>query len=399
MATTVVTFTSCQVDMKLGDPKPLDTANNTEVEAELGAKFYNKDSANPLDNTGNIIGAIELQYGSNGLEAIWYVWEALNHNATSWRLIKLGTLVSSSSLNFDQFYTASMSYSSAGGEITFQMAGEQAVATGLPDYAGPAFAPRITLLNTINSDLQCTVRWTDAAFDNLYFNGALYENFNADMLDPSKWFDFALKRWIENQELEMSIQGRDHNHQISAYSKEDTAKYFQADALISSESQLAAGAEGIARVAGTYFNAKYTPNNYDGADGEVFAQVRLKFNSSGKLVGEAMVDRTDDPEWQSYTNLYYKEFSQSISLDQKYTLSVHFLPKDRKFIFKIDDESHVFNISPLLNVYPPHLSNRQLRTRVYLKNGESGYLKVLYDNVKHSRDSIIAPQFLLLQSD
>jgi hypothetical protein len=35
LASQVVSFTSCQIDMKLGDPGLIDTGNNTEVEAEF----------------------------------------------------------------------------------------------------------------------------------------------------------------------------------------------------------------------------------------------------------------------------------------------------------------------------------------------------------------------------
>ena len=112
-----------------------------------------------------------------------------------------------------------------------------------------------------------------------------------------------------------------------------------------------------------------------------------------------MVDRSENADWSTWTILYDEAFTQSISLDQMYILSIDFSPKDRKFVFQVDDESLVFNLSPSMNLNPAYYPNRQLRTRVRLDNGESGYLKAVYDDVKHTRASIIAPQFLLLDSD
>jgi hypothetical protein len=89
-------------------------------------------------------------------------------------------------------------------------------------------------------------------------------------------------------------------------------------------------------------------------------------------------------------------FQQPLSLDQEYTLSIHYDDSKRTFTFKINDETQTFTLPPAMNVFPAFDAHRQLRTRVYLDSGQHGYITATYDNVTLYRPVIVGPRMLLL---
>jgi hypothetical protein len=275
-------------------------------------------------------------------------------------------------------------------------AGDSKTSINLPEKKGQAYGQRLNLLNTINSDIGGPVRSTDAVFDNVIKDGVLFDDFGTALIDHTKWLDLEVRRRIDSNKLEMGIAGHDYRHQVTAYAKNNTSPFFQTDVKVLSNYQLPTGNKGIARVGGTFFNDTHGPGQYNEYEGEIFAQVRLILQN-GQLTADAYLERSDDPDWSTYSFPYPPTvFQQPLSLDQEHTLSIHYAGSNRTFTFKVNDETQTFTLPPAMGVFPAFEADRQLRTRVYLNSGQHGNITATYDNVILYRPDIIGPQMLLL---
>jgi hypothetical protein len=167
---------------------------------------------------------------------------------------------------------------------------------------------------------------------------------------------------------------------------------------IDSGTQLSTGTQGVGRLQGYYYNDRRgsgSGNDYNGYEGNVFVQIRLRYSSDGALSANAYVDRSDDANESSWTNLFSHTFNSSISLDTYYTLSIRFV--GNKLIFGCDDEVVEYTIDTPM--YPAYGEHRTLRSKVYLDPGETGYIKVRFDDVYIEKKGMLTPSVPLLLLD
>ena len=110
---------------------------------------------------------------------------------------------------------------------------------------------------------------------------------------------------------------------------------------------------------------------------DVFVRVWLRYNGDDTLSANAYVDRSNDENESDWTNLFSHNFSVPIALDTYYTLSIRF--EGKKLIFDCNGETAEHNITT--PTYPAYGEHRSLQSRVYLDSGDTGYIKVRFDDV------------------
>ena len=149
---------------------------------------------------------------------------------------------------------------------------------------------------------------------------------------------------------------------------------------IDSDSQLSDGAWGIGRIQGYYYNDSRGPGSgqdYNKYEGDVFAQVRLRYDSDGRMSANAYVERCNDADENSFTTMLSHTFSTPIALDTDYNLSISY--NENTLVLACEGETVEYQIAT--PSYTPYGEHRLLRSRVYLDPGESGYLKTQFDDV------------------
>lgn len=127
--------------------------------------------------------------------------------------------------------------------------------------------------------------------------------------------------------MRANIIGEGSTRAVNTYLTEKDAPYFEAKVRIDSSSQLSPGTWGIGRIQGYYYNDSRGPGSgqsYNQYEGDVFVQVRLRYNSDGTLSANAYVDRSNDDNESDFRNLFSHDFSVPIALDTDYILSIKF---------------------------------------------------------------------------
>jgi len=221
-----------------------------------------------------------------------------------------------------------------------------------------------------------------AKFDDVSINQQTekYDDFSSTLVDLSKWKDNEWVREPIEGYLRANIIGDGTTQTVNTRLAVSDASYFEAKVRIDSSSYLSEGAYGVGRIQGYYYNDSRGPTSgqdYNQYEGDVFVQVRLKYNSDGTMTANAYVDRCNTADESSFTNLFAYEFPVSIFPDTFYVLSIRF--QGKKLIFGCAGKIVEYNIST--PTYPAYGEHRLLRSRAYLDPGETGYIKVRFDDV------------------
>jgi hypothetical protein len=369
---------SIECEVTLVEAK-LDSGQSARSFARISGNFYN------VNDTGGRTGDISFEImigerGNNGIEAFWEVSQVLTDDGTNWTEIANGTLIGPNNLQYNTPYTVKLAYDN---DRTFTFSVNQISDSYIgpvkrrgPVVEGKSLATCIDAINGSNNG------FISATFDNVRINNqtVIYDDFSSGLINRNKWGRGEWIREVSTGYLRANIIGNGSTEAVSTYLTEKDTPYLETKVFIDSDSQLSAGAWGIGRLQGYYYNDSRGSGSgqpYNEYEGDVFAQVRLRYNSNGTLSANAYVDRSNDAEENNYTNLFTHNFSVPIKLDTYYTLSIRL--EGKKLIFQCDDEKTVYNI--ITPLYPAYGEHRLLRSRVHLDPGETGYLKVRFDDV------------------
>ena len=135
------------------------------------------------------------------------------------------------------------------------------------------------------------------------------------------------------------------------------------------------------RIQGYYYNDRRGPGSgqdHNLYEGDVLAQVRLRYDGDGLLNAEAFVHRSDDANESSFTNLFSHTFAVPINFDIFYALSIRF--EGDKLIFGCAGETVEYDITT--PIYPAYGIHRHLRSVIFLDDpGEAGYINISFDDV------------------
>jgi hypothetical protein len=362
----------------------LDSAPGSRSHALIFGFFYNKNTEGGA--TGDIMALVRIgERGNGGLEASWVVVELLSDDGQQERVLDggLGTLVGPGTLQYDTPYKLKLSYD---GNETFRFSIFVNSTEYVANFTGPQKErPAVTALKSISTGIDAVNGsnngYVSAKFDNVFINDTTaYDDFESNLIDTAKW---NWNEWVREPSdgyLRAGIIGYESTRTVNTYLTEKDAPYLEAKVSIDSGSQLSPGAYGVGRIQGYYYNDSRGPGSgqsYNQYEGDVFVQVRLRYNSEGTLSANAYVDRSDDANQGSFTNLFSHDFPIAIALDTYYTLSIRF--EGNKLTFGCNSETAEYNITT--PTYPAYGEHRLLRSRAYLGSGQIGYIETHFDDV------------------
>lgn len=366
------------------DVKP-DTGADDNSFARIGGIFYNIQNAGGA--TGDIWADIRIGDRGSGLEAWWQIWKALNDDFSDEELVASGTLISPGTLQTGTAYNVELEYTNVH-DIIFRVAGQS---TTFPD-AGRKRSPvtqQKQIGTGVDTDGGSGTGYVSALFDDVFINDIAYDNFSAAFIDTTKWIQQEYVREISNGKLRMNGRicnpagnNQSQNVRIPSIPVNFNRRYIEAKVLIKSDTQVPAGQDGYARLAGTYYNDSRGPGSgqdYNGEEGNVFVSIRLRINpGNGQLEAVAGVWRSDDADGNNGQSLLWDVFPMGINYNTEYTLSIEYTGSS--IIFKCN------NLVPIIyNVqtptYDPYDGWRGFQSRVFADPGQCGFISTTFDDV------------------
>jgi hypothetical protein len=381
-----------EVDITIQSKTVVDTGTNPESGARIDGFFYNTQASGEAgDQTGDIWVSVEIQDTGEGLVAFWEVMESTNSDHSSMEprgrniLIPLGTLL------HDTAYRARVSYDGANG-FTFEFNGVSETVTGPERQRNP-----VATFKGLTAYAYGTAgdAFTAAVFDNVatVSGGGIFDDFSTAPLDQARWNNREAVREIENGKARLNIQVDGAMDQLSMYFPDNTFDYFQARLRVESGSIVGAGASGLVRLAGYYYNETGPP--YDGYKNDVWIAITISQDPTGSLSGLCSLWRMDtSSEWGAGTSLFSHPFATPLSVDTAYRLSIQ--RRGNQFVFGLNGEYHGYTVTTPM--YEPATGqHRQIRTRIYADSGETGYMKTTVDDVVLKKVSVAPVTSLLLE--
>jgi hypothetical protein len=359
----------------------LDNATDSKSGTMILGYFYNINESSGA--TGDIFAYLMIGKRENegeDLEAFWAVLEVLTDDTQTKRLLGSGTISGFDPSIINPPYKAKISYDD---DRTFYFnVGQYSDSFIGPEKKRTADTQLKSLSTGIDAMSGSNNGFVFAKFGNVYINdeNTVYDDFSSPLIDLTKWTWSEWVREASNGYLRANIIGNGSTRTVNTHLTEKDATYFEAKVRIDSGSQLSAGADGIGRIQGYYYNDSRGPGSgqdYNQYEGDVFVQVLLRYNSDAILSAEAYVHRSNDENESSFTELFSHNFSVPIYLDTYYTLSIRF--EGEKLIFGCASETAEYNITT--PIYPAYGEHRHLKSRVFLDLGETGYIKVRFDDV------------------
>jgi len=358
----------------------LDSATDSKSFTRIAGYFYSKNETGGA--TGDIFSHIMIGDQGNGkLEAFWEVQEMLSDDTRTWSVIGSGTISDFDTSIIDPPYKAKISYD---GDRTFSFIVNDLYTDS---YIGPikkraAVTPWKGISTGINATNGSNNGYVSAKFDNVKINDetSVYDNFSSDLIDPAKWQEKEGVREVPSDYLRANIIGYGSTQRANTNLIEKDAPYLEAQVRIDGGSDLSPGAYGVGRIQGYYYNESRGPGSgqsHNKYEGDVFVRVWLRYNGDDTFSANAYVDRSNDENESDWTNLFSHNFSVPIVLDTYYTLSIRF--EGKKLIFGCNGEIAEHEIDT--PIYPAYGEHRSLQARVYLDSGETGYIKVRFDDI------------------
>nr|WP_321401318.1 carboxypeptidase regulatory-like domain-containing protein [uncultured Desulfobacter sp.] len=312
---------SLKADVKITEELDSGTDQNNSVFARLEANLYNAVSATPDSSTGNIWTGVYLGK-RQGQEGFWYfIDQCVGEN--QWETFGFGAIPVSGDIALDTWYGLEIAYNKENNQITYRVidsAGNEigsVTHTELPAYQGDCLDsyPNLTTGSGRYSDKMelCSI---SAEFDNVEINGALYDDFNADELNPAKWRSTETVRVIEGTDAVLLAESKgDKETNNLLFSRKISHAY--ADMTIE-ESSFATYGRAKARLVGYLYNDTYSGlDEYDEYDGEAYN------GEQGVVCAQVFIDLKKDEDGNEYLDAaYYMERANEAEPedDEDYTL-------------------------------------------------------------------------------
>jgi len=212
------------------------------------------------------------------------------------------------------------------------------------------------------------------------YSFAAYDGFGKDLIDIAKWTWGERVREISNGKLRLVVGGSGPDSLVSVSPIERVTSFLGAKVLVESGSRFYDGSSGRARLAGFYYNDSRGPGSgqeYNGNEGNVWAQLTLYVGDDGNLISIAKVIRSEDANYNVWATLFFQEFTTVINFDTEYTLSIEFA--NSEFIFKCNNETLSYHVTtPMYEAYNGYHS---LASKVKFAAGGTGCFKARFDDV------------------
>jgi len=364
---------ACTITVVEGKPQP----TNPVAFARIGGTFYNVQGSG--GGTGDIWAEVQIRVDANGsdLYAFYEVERFLDDNFNNSVVIGSGTFIPPGTLQTGTPYQVELEYTNAH-DIIFRVAGQSATFPDAGRQRGPVLLTK-QLATGLDTDSGPGTGYVSALFDDVFINdqAQAYDRFSSSLIDTAKWIQQESVREISNGKLRLNVRANGQRESATSRPVDQSTTYLEAKTLVESGSQLSAGTNGFARLAGWYYNESGPP--YDGNKNDVWVVNKIDLDDNNNLNANCYLWRADDPDpWGPGTSLFYQQFNTPIAFDTKYTLSIEL--RGSTFIFKCNNETYQYDVTT--SMYTPSEGQyRQLQSRVYADPGESGYIKTIFDDV------------------
>ncbi len=375
------TITDIECMMTLSSSTNVDTGSGVESAARIDGFFYNTQSGGGV--AGDIWAGVKIGDRGAGLESWWEVYEVVSSDY-SMEEKSTGTIIAPGTLAYDTPYPAKLSYDGANG-FTFTINGVTASYTSGPARAAAAY----TNSKGISASAYGSAgdAYTSVSFDDVTLNSSatVYDDFSSSPLDPAKWTSREEVRDLSDGKIRLNIQAKDAQAQSNLYLLNQDVDYLEAKFSVKSDSTISSGARGIIRIAGYYYNETGV---YNGYQNDVWADIRITLRDDQSLDAACYLSKmlTSD-EYGPSQDLLDQSFTGPFSFDREYVLSIE--KSGSQIIFRLDDETITYTVTTPM--YTPSIgAHRQIRTRVYADQGETGYMKATVDDVFTSKNESAA---------
>ena len=329
-------------------------AGGSRAEATVEGRYYNANSAAPVDDVGEVAARVLIGDRGNGLEAWWEILESTDPDFNAWN-ITTGAIIAPGTLNTNTPYITKVEYD----------ANQTFIFTVDSTGSGPVLGPvRMGLANNPYQRLSAATECCGinpsihATFDDVVLDNGLgvYDDFSSGLhIDSTKWITRLGTRVTASGKLVLNVADEDVLQNGGAnthlYLKERNPDYVEARISVSNASLLDPNLVGRARLTGFFYNERRDGGvltlPYDESDGDVWGRIDIvMFN--GVLTADAYLE-SELTNYATDQELLFQTFTKPIAFDTEYLVS---LRRDgNRIIFGLDDEKIVYTITT--PTYPP----------------------------------------------
>jgi uncharacterized delta-60 repeat protein len=344
----------------------------------IGGRFFNDGTGSPGTYTGDIFAQVAI--GGTGTTPVvqWFVLRNTSATDPNQTEVIAGDTFSFTPVLGTQ-YTISIVWD--GTDFIFDISGgsggeQWSFEPELP--VNPANMP-IKLLATrlsSNAGREATV---EGLFDDIKINGspAVYDDFSAGTIDPTKWRTYESVREIQDQKLRLKMRTSttDMNPATSAQ-----VNFLAPEAISIIQAKITpisySNPNGLNVRAGI-FGEYYNDGTLNGWEGEISAVIAIGGTDGNLVAGWGMTRHTDPTDANQVITFATGNFTTPITLGTPYTLSIFW--DGVKFIFKLNDEEAVY--IPTTPIYPVLHPSRRLQNRTLSPGGQESMMEVIIDDV------------------
>ena len=351
--------------------------NTAYTRARLWGGWYNDGSGTPgSDRTGDIVAEISLRGNPSGLIARWEVLRRTNADGSTSTTLGGGNFTTPITLG--STYTLFMSYDSLQNKFTFRVGSEEFTfgPSGLPAWVRGPNIPWKALNTRVQINDSTSSCFISAAFDNVYKNGALYDDFSSSVINQAKWTSYEFVREISSGKLRSKVRSSSASSSNILSRPEfiapNSINMIQAK-VTPTIYQNGQGANMIARLGGYFYNDG-TPGG--GYIGEVGAEIRIG-GTGVNPVASWSVWTYSDYAGNTTVGLASGTFTTPITLGNTYTMFIGW--NGINFTFKFDGEEAHYTSTTSINL--PNKPWKEIGTRILNPQGKEGTIEALFDDV------------------
>jgi len=350
--------------------------NQANTRARLGGRWYN-DGTPGGGFAGDIWAEVDIRWTSTGFKGYWYVGRYTGSSSAS--LTQLGSGYFTTVLDIGKTYSLYIGGDAAANQPLFKV-GDETITfdpTGLPTPVGYANQPWKGLQTRVQIDNSTSSGYISAAFDNVYKNGALYDDFSSPVIDSTKWTTYEIVREISGGKLRSRTRSSSATTSFVNNTLEllnpSSINVFQAKVTLV-DYQNPKRLFAVADLSGGFFNDG-TPGG--GRIGDVVGQVFIGGTGTDPVAAWRVYKYTDTAGNVS-TTLASGAFTTPITLGNTYTLLLGW--DGSRFIFKFDDE--VAHYTAVTAINPVNYPFKRVRTLITpgVDNKEAT-IEALFDDV------------------
>jgi hypothetical protein len=183
--------------------------NSGQTRAWIAGRWYN-DGTPGGGMTGDVWAEVALLKSQTGYFA-WYGISKLTNADGSASVNITNYAHFATTITSGTTYTLFVGYDSVANQFTFQIGSEVVTVNptntpALPAWAGDALMPWKGLSTRVQANNANSSSYISATFDNVYKNGALYDDFSSSTIDSTKWTAYEFVREISNGKLRSKIR-------------------------------------------------------------------------------------------------------------------------------------------------------------------------------------------------